>query len=323
MEDRQHIVNCTRRWCYLAAEAVLDPYCQIFKTPGIDGLVSYRRVGGCCLVYGDPVCAPQDYPALVGAFHSQCAGKRPVVYVTASERFARWAIQHECKALIEFGEELFLDPHDDPRARTGVNASLVRRKVRHAEKEGVIATEYLTRDEGLEKAIQQVGEDWLKSRKGPQVYLSRIRLFEDRHGKRWIYAKKGDQVVGILCLNQLMARGGYLMNRLMITPDAPNGTPEILVVTALDILRAEGCHFCTFGPIAGVTLGEIQGLSAISQWVARKVYGGAKKMLKLEGHRKFWEKYHPQSERTYLLFSRPRVGIKEILCIAKGFNLTI
>jgi len=324
LQKRQTIVECTRRWCYLAAEAVLDPYCQIFQTPGIDGLISYRKAGGCILVYGDPVCAPQDFPALTQAFHNQPTHKkRPVIYVTASERFAAWAIQHDCKALIEFGEELFLDPHDDPRARTGVNASLVRRKVRHAEKEGITATEYLSRNPDLEREIESVGDAWLKSRKGPQLYLSRIRLFDDRHGKRWIYATKNDKVVGILCLNQLQVRSGYLLNRLMITPEAAHGTPELLVTTALDILRAEGCHFCTFGPIAGMQLGEIRGLSNFSQWVAHKAYAGAKKIFKLDGHRKFWEKYHPQSQKTYLLFSRPSVGIKEMLCLARGFNLTI
>ncbi len=324
INDRQSIVGCTRRWCYLAAEAVLDPYCQVFQTPGIDGLISYRKAGGCLLVYGDPVCAPQDFAALTQAFHNQAnQKKRPIIYVTASERFAKWSIQHECQGLIEFGEELFLDPHDDPRARTGVNASLVRRKVRHAEKEGVVTTEYLTHDLELEKEIENVGNAWLKSRKGPQLYLSRIRLFDDRVGKRWIYAKKGNKVVGILCLNQLQVREGYLLNRLMITPEASHGTPEMLVVTALDILRDEGCHFCTFGPIAGLQLGEIRGLSNISQWIANKAYNGAKKIFKLDGHRKFWEKYHPQSQRTYILFSRPSIGIKEVLCLARGFNLTI
>ncbi len=118
-----------------------------------------------------------------------------------------------CRVRIEFGRELWIDPQDDPRSRTGVHASLVRRKVRHALKEKVTAHEYTSYDADLEQAIEQVGDAWLQGRKGLQIYIAGIRLFEIGRENAGFNARQGDQVIGILQLNRLESRDGWLLNR--------------------------------------------------------------------------------------------------------------
>jgi lysylphosphatidylglycerol synthetase-like protein (DUF2156 family) len=318
------IVECVRRWGGLASDAVLDPSCKHFSLPTIEGLIGYHLEPGCAVVYGDPVCSPADTPTLVSAFHHHCQKQgRQIVYVTTSESFAKWAINHVCGALMEWGEELTLDPHHDPRKNTGVHGSLVRRKTRHALREGVTVNEYLTHDATLEKAIEQVSENWLKGRQGPQVHLSHVRLFDDRFGKRWFYAQQGNRVVGVVVLNQLQAHQGWLLNRLMITQDAPNGTPELLVVSALEILAQEQCHFVTFGTTPADQLGEIEGLGKISAWMARQAYQIAKKVFQFQGLKMFWRKFDPQSRRSYLLFSKPRIGPREIAGLTRALNVNL
>lgn len=315
-EERPAIVELVRCWGGSTTDAVLDPSMQVFSLPGISGFIGYRLAYGCAIAFGDPICAATDKTVMAEAFHrfAEEQGKT-IIYVAASQSFAHWAIQHVCGALIEVGEELILDPSFDPRKRTGTHGSLVRRKVKSAQREGVTIHEYLGRDSELERSLEHVGELWLQSRSGPQIHISDVYLFDDRVGKRWFYAKQGDLCVGVITLNQLQAHKGWLLNHLMLTPEAPNGTSELLVVSALEALEKEGCRFVTVGMVTRSELGEIIGLGKFSAKLGRAVFKLAKKVAHLDGLNTFWGKFHPQSVPSYVLFSRKRIGVREILAL--------
>lgn len=322
-DERQLLIQRVRRWGGSSSDAILDPVCKIFTSPTIEGLIGYRVELNCVVVFGDPICAPIDRQLLVQAFHDYYKESHNIIYVMASEEFSKWGIEHGCRALIEFGQELIMDPHADPRARQGTHASLVRRKVRHALRAGVQVKEYVGFDKKLEEAITQVGISWLQSRRGPQVYISHVRLFADRFGKRWFYAQQGDHIVGVLLLNQLQAQQGWLLNHLMITPDAQHGTPELLVVTALETLQQESCHFVTFGSSPAKQLGQVVGLSKSSAWLSRQGFKLANKLFHLHGHNMFWEKFHPESKPTYLLFHQSHIGWRELLGLSRALNVSL
>lgn len=322
LDERQKIVECVRRWGGSASDAVLDTTCQIFKLPHIDGLIGYRTENSCVIVYGDPVCARANISALTQAFYRFCEEQgKHIIFVSASEYFSNWAAQHICPASVEFGEELILNPQQDPSA--GAKGSLVRRKVRHALHEGTSVNEYIPSDVALEQAIEEVGNIWLKSRRGPQMYTSHIRLFDDRSGKRWFYAKKDNLVVGAVVLNRIQAREGWHFNHLMFTPQASHGTPELLIMTAVETLQKEGCQFATFGTVSSKNLGKINGFGCYASLFARTIYKIVSVLFHLNGKKMFWGKFQPQGEPSYLLFSRPSVGMKELLGIMKAMNVSI
>lgn len=315
------IIDLLRRLGGPTTNAVLDPSTLIFKVPEIDGLLGYKIHFGCAVVFGDPVCADSDTLALMKAFETWCKEKRlKIVYNIASEPFAKFASQHGYLARIEFGQEIVIDPHHDPRKLTGNNASLVRRKVRHAEKEGVSCLEYVEGDLNIESKMETVADLWLKEKKGPQIYMASVSLFSNRPGKRWFYAKKGDEIVGVVMLNRLQKRQGWLLNHLMITPNAPGGVPEILVITAIDTLKNEGCHHLTCGSVPCDTLGEILGPSQTSIKVTRFIFHVAKKIFRLHGKYKFWEKFDPTLAPSYLLFHGKSIGIKPIGALIRSMN---
>lgn len=321
--ERDQVVPLIRRWGGLTSDALLDPNCKFFSTPHIKGIIGYRIVSNCAVVFGDPVCAPVDIPSLTQAFHQNCLERgNSVIYLMVSEKFAKWAIQHTCKSLIEYGEELYLDPHCHPMERHGTHASLVRRKVRHALKEGTAVNEYLSQDPQLEHAMEEVGRAWLQSRRGPQVHISRVYLFNDRFGKRWFYAQKGEEIVGVVVLNQLQAKQGWLLNHLMIKPDAPHGTQELLVISALEALQREGCHFVSFGAVPSSQLGEMRGVGKFSSWLSPLIYKMIYKIFHLHGLKMFWGKFHPEAERSYLLFSQSGIGLKEIIALMRAMNVS-
>lgn len=320
--ERQHIVACVRKWAGSAAAAVLDPACTLFTTLNSDGLIAYRIELRCAVVFGDPVCPPAAMPRLVSAFHAYCheLGLN-VVYINATQQFTTWAMQHVCQASVAFGHEIILAPQSDPRSLTGANASLLRRKVRHALHKGTLVKEYLTPDIKLEQQLEAVGTAWLKSRHGPQIFISHIRLFSDRLGKRWFYARHGDKIVGVLVLNQMQTFHGWLLNSLMMTPDAPHGTPELLVTTAIDTLRNEGCRHLSCGSVPAKQLGEIVGPGSISAWLLRQAFKGATTIFRLNGRMKFWEKFQPACRPSYVLFSQSRIHLREIWALMRALNV--
>lgn len=325
MQVSETDVACVRKWAGSTTDAILDPACQIFRVPEVEGLIGYRKENGCVIVYGDPACPPDQTEGLIRAFHGHCARENlKVIYLIISEKFARWLLNNGyCKTMIEYGEELIIDPHDDPRKKEGVRACLVRRKVRHAEHEDVTVKEYTTLDPKIEKGIIETGDRWLKARKGPQIHFSHVRSFEHRNGKRWFYAEKNGKIVGVVILSRLEKHQGWLMNHLMFVPDAPHGVPEFLVVTALETLSKEGCRYVTFGTVPAGQLGEIIGLGGLSMYLTRHIYNLANIIYHLNGKKKFWEKFDPGSTKAFLSFKDSHIGLKEIIALKKGLNATL
>lgn len=322
--EKDLIVERIRKYGGSSSDAILDPSCQIFSIPDVDGLIGYRTELDSIVVFGDPVCSVSNIPTLVNAFHKFCEDQRKnIIYLSASENFAQWAIKNVCHIMVEAGHELHIDPHHDPRSKTGTHASLVRRKVRHALKENVVVKEYRGGTSEVEEAIKQVGNIWLKTRRGPQIYISHVHLFEHTNGKRWFYAQKDSQIVGVVVINQLQSKNGWLLNHLMTTPDAPHGTPELLVITALETVRNEGCHFVTFGSVPPHHLGKFVGMGKMSAWITKIIFQFTRFIFHLDGHNKFWEKFNPDSNHEYILFSNPHVKIRDLIGLMKAMNVSV
>lgn len=322
--DRQELVETVRRWGGIATDAILSPTCQIYRDPNIAGLIGYRLENNHAVVFGNPVCSPNDANTLAQSFdrYSKQQGWT-TTYVSVTGRFAKWAFNNICGIRLEFGHEVYMDPHSDPRERTGENASLVRRKVRHAQNEGTSVQEYSDNDPQFEEALDEVGQKWLQGRKGPQVHISRVEIFEDRFGKRWFYAKQGEKLVGVLVLNRLEERDGWLMNHIMFTQDAPHGTPELLVVTTLAQLAQENCRYVSFGNVSKKDEWEIQGLGSFSTWCTQNIVKITRQFFRLDGHLKFWEKFHPEFEPSYVLLQDSSIKINHLLSLTRALNMHI
>lgn len=321
--EREEIVSSVRQWGGIVSDAILDPSTKTFSIPSIKGLIGYKNTCNRAVVYGDPLCAPEDLEQLSRAFHdfAQKQGWK-IIYLTASEEFKKLTKNDLCKTSIEYGHEIYQNPTSNRPVQKGEAARLLRKKVRHATTKGVSVHEYVTTDPVKEKAMEKVAADWLKSRKGTQLHIANVYLFSDRIGKRWFYAEKEGEIIGTAVLNRLEHKKGWLLNHLMHPKDAPSGTSELLVSHILDVLVKEDCDYITFGAATQPKLGQITGLGKFSSWLARAIYGLLWKQSSLSGPLKFWEKFEPQYQSSYLLFSDSKVGVKEIAAILKTMNIS-
>lgn len=320
--DRERIVSLVRKWGNVNTDGLLDEGNFFFSTPEVDGFIGYKVASANAIVCGDPVCAPEDRSPLAKAFDHECSKNNlGVVYTIVSEEFAHWATENLSAIGIEFGMKFLLDPRDNPTKSKGSKAVLVRKKVKQALKDGAVVKEYSGGSTQIERQIEGVAEEWVRNRKGMQIYLCQVALFQDCNGKRWFYAEKEGTIVGILLLNELKAKEGWLLNNVMITQDAPKGLSELLVISALEALEREGCHYVLVGPVPSKELGNITGIGRMGANFARLLFRGAKHIFPLDGHVAFWDKFMPQTESSYLVFPHKNLGFSSLKALMQALNV--
>lgn len=170
-------VDLIRKYGGVVSHAALVPSHRTFRTPAVDGLISFLLVSRCAVVQGDPICAPENTGCLADAFAGYCANNGwPIMYVTASAILQTYA-RERGYASMEFASLLIADPEEGPQAHH------LRQHLNHIRRTGAVVREYKGEpDAGLEARTQAMCEAWLGGRHGPQMYLGRPRLFDDRWG---------------------------------------------------------------------------------------------------------------------------------------------
>jgi lysylphosphatidylglycerol synthetase-like protein (DUF2156 family) len=316
--DRLTVIEWVRRWGELNTDGILDPNTQYFALPGIQGVIGYRVAMRHAVVFGDPVCAPSDQVELVEQFEQFCQAQRlRSVYIMASRRFMELAIAKFPWAALEFGTKFVLDPN----RCTSSPSALLRKKLRQSARHGVVVREYQGKVPEIERTIEQLALDWIKARRGIQIYLATPNIFDNRLGKRWFYAIHQEQVVGFLVVNQMQACNGWLLNNVMVGAKSPSGLSEILIMSAMAQLAQEKCQRVLVGPAPAKQLGTIIGLHKMTGDVIQWTYRMMTKIFHLEGHEIFWEKFKPESEPAYLVF--PKITIRGVMAVFRALNISL
>jgi lysylphosphatidylglycerol synthetase-like protein (DUF2156 family) len=301
-----------------------DPTCERFAAPGIEGLIAFRRGFRCFVMIGDPVCDEQDADDLIESFRQFCmAERRSTVVAAASASFATRCVERGYAA-IEFGQELTFDPQRDPTS--GGRGRELRKKLHRARRAGVAVAEYHPHldHRSLEHDLRAIARAWLAARHGFQVFITPIDLFPYYRGRRWFYARRGAALLGVLSLQRVGCRGGWVFEHLAALPDAPQGTTELLVTTALTALGSEGCRYATFGPSTLSRLGRMQGVAPYSEAVARAVFNTAGSVFGLDALTRYREKFQATgTEASYLLFYPARIGLGEATGLLRAFNVSL
>jgi lysylphosphatidylglycerol synthetase-like protein (DUF2156 family) len=318
-------VQWVRTYGNAVSTALFDPACARFTTRGVDGAIAYKMGWGCAVAIGDPICSPDDHITLARAFQS-AAGKRGLatVFAVTSEPFAQTMASYGAAA-VGFGKELILDPERDPSK--GSKGRELRKKLIYAQKAGLRAGEYDRANFAngmVERELEQLARAWLDNRRGPQIFLTGVRLFEAPDVTRYFHVRDGDRYVGLLTTLRLDSRDGYLLNHILTTPDAPDGTSELLIAHTLSTLGREGCRFATFGPAPECEIGGVMNLPAWSERIARKVFAECSEAFHLDARTRYRRKFQvAREEPSYLVFDPPRIGPKQIGGVLRAFNVSL
>lgn len=298
------------------SEAMLDYPCHFFQIPNCNGVIAYRIEFKCAIIFGDPLCPPNELVELTQAFHKYCHDSDlNVVYITVSKKFARLAQEH-CPILIEVCEELIFDPQIDPILKSHRLQHRVDKAIQH----GLTFHEYIPFNEEIEKSLLEIGLKWKKSKKGPRFYLGHLNFFENTMGKRWFYVKDGKRITSMAMLSQLNAQEGWLLKFFFTLPDAFSETSEFLMISLLATLKNENCQFLSKGMLPIDSIEEVRGLGYYSSPV-KYLYKMISFIFKFKKFKQYWQRYYPKKVPSYVLFSKPRIGLNEIRVLSKVFRI--
>jgi len=161
-------------------------------------------------------------------------------------------------------------------------------------------------------SVEAVVERWKGMQElAPMGFLARVDPLSAASDGELFVALCGSSVVGILAVVPVHGRDGWLFQTLLRAPEAPNGTAEALVDTAMRAARAHGRTFVTLGlaPLAGEVRGPLR--------LARSAGGG---LYNFAGLRAFKAKLRPERwDPVYLSFPASIRSFRVLLDVLGAF----
>lgn len=316
LKEIEQLASMVKRLGNPESTILLHSSCSTFQIPQVDGVIGYHKIGSCAVVIGDPICLPENIAELTTAFHLQCREQNlKVLYFLVLQDFAHWAMDNDYLTLIQVGEELNIDPTNFQKSQK------LRWKVNQAIKHGVIIKECKNLDPKLEKQIKMTIKNWQTERHGPQMHLGQIN-FSSVAGNRIFYAQKEDKIVGLLLLSPIDSIQGWTVSSYFANLDAPVGTTEHLVCTAVDSISNENCRFLCLGIVTGSKLGKVIGLSPIVKFLCNFILKMVRWVFRLDARAVYLNKYQPNTRSVYLL-SPDKISLIDLLAIKSLLNVKL
>jgi phosphatidylglycerol lysyltransferase len=224
---------------------ILNPGIRLWFSTDGEAVAGYLDRHGVRVVAGAPICAHERLPAVTTAFEIAAAGMQ-VCYFCAGSRLRSMMAGREPHCAVLIGAQPSWDP-DCWMEMLGRHASL-RAQVNRARNKGVTVEEWPPARAMESKEVDRCLEEWLSTRGLPPLhFLVEPRTLERLYDRRLFVAQREGGVDGFLVASPIPARGGWLIEQIVRSRRAPNGTAELLIDAAVRTLRRESCHYITLG----------------------------------------------------------------------------
>lgn len=261
-----------------------------------EGCVAYAQCGGAWVGAGAPIAEMERLAEVANGFVEAAAAQgRRASFFAVEQRFLRAT---KMSSLL-LGEQPVYDP-------SGWSAHLrrsssLREQLRRARAKGVHVTTGVPSADSRE--LTRVHEAWLSRHPLPSMgFLTGLDPFSAQRPRRYFVARsRENRIQGFAALSPVYARQGFLFEHLVRAPDAPNGTVELLVDSAMRALADDGVAWATLGlaPLAG-------DVALPLKWVRR----WAEPLYNFEGLRAFKAKLGPvRWDPVYLAYPRTSNGL--------------
>ena len=233
------------------AYQILNPGMSYWFNGSEDAVVGYVSRGAWMLAAGEPVCSQDDLPAAVAGFEAFARSRNcHVCYVAATEAMRALLAVSANHSAITIGAQPAWNPADWPRivrTRRSVRAQLNR-----SINKGVQIETFPPADAAHNPGINRVLSEWLRARRLPPMhFLVEPEVLAGVVDRRLLLlARREGRVVAFLVASPVAARNGFLIELLARSPQAPNGTSELLIDAAMSRFADAGCTYATMGLVA-------------------------------------------------------------------------
>jgi len=228
---------------------------QWFRSCMPPGLVGYLRSNRTLVANGDPLCSPEDAQAVLAALAASVAPKDRVALVLASDWLVP-SLRRLGYGVLQVGSDPVFDlARWAPRGR---RAKTVRNAVHRAQRASVEVSAYRPGTPlggPARQAVRACLAAWLRSRRSLRMrFLADVKPFAHAEERYYFLAWHQGQLAGFATCSPLYARNGWYVEDIVRRPDAPYGTTDMLVTTALGTLRDDGAALATLGiaPFTGL-----------------------------------------------------------------------
>lgn len=240
-----------------AAYLTLEDDKYLYFSQCAEGVVAYGVVGNTVVVNGDPVCAPEDFQAVLGEFKDFCTrSSHTMVFLSTTDVFLD-AYRNLGFGTVKCGEEARFQLNDYDIS--GKKGAKMRMNVNHATKSGLTVYEYKPlekRDEEIEAAFRKITDEWLSDKKSSLLSFTMGTVgLEYPMDKRYFYAVGPDGAVkGFHVFCPFACGEGYMADITRRTHDAPGGITEKINYEAFGQFKAEGYRCASLGlaPLANL-----------------------------------------------------------------------
>jgi phosphatidylglycerol lysyltransferase len=252
--QRQQALRLLRRygWNATSFQILQDHFKYWFS--GHRACIAYVDTGRAWVVAGSPV-TDADYLDTVAREFASYAQQhhRRVVFFGTESRFARSV---EFKSIV-VGSQTTFDARDWPSL---VNSRpSLREQLRRARTKGVMVERLFPGQMARSWNLLRLDIDaliarWLAEKRLPPLgFLAAIQPFSFMQERRYFVARQAEAIVGFGAMVPVYERQGWLLENLVRAPEAPNGTVETLIDSAMREAAKTESGFLTLGlaPLAG------------------------------------------------------------------------
>ena len=300
---------------------ILNPGIRLWFSADGEAVAGYLDRHGVRVVAGAPICAHERLPAVVSAFEGAADGKE-VCYFCAGSRLRSLIEERDAHCSVVIGAQPSWDP-DSWVEMLGRHASL-RAQLNRARNKAVVVEEWSPERAMQSAAIRRCLEEWLSTRGLPPLhFLVESRTLERLYDRRVFVAVKEGAVDGFLVASPIPAREGWLIEQIVRSSQAPNGTAELLIDAAVRALGRESCHYVTLGlsPLStragDLGTGGPAWLKLLLGWTRAHAH----RFYNFEGLEAFKAKFRPAVwEPIYAIAGSPEFTPRLLYAVADAFS---
>lgn len=265
--------------------------------------ISYVLEGDVAVVAGDPIGPEEELLPVITQFVAFCHEQDwTIVFWQVRDSYAELYRQAGMR-LLKIGEDPIISLNSFTLA--GKAMSNARTSARHAEKAGLRVVCYRGKVQDAEQLAQmeQISHAWLATKGGSEMGFSMGR-FDSEGDCQQVYAVAVDadnKVYGYVSFIPIYGRKGWGIDLMRRSAQVPGGTMELLIVRAMEYLKADGAEIVSLGlaPMSNANHSDETfldyGIDLLSNFV-----GDLSKKASLSNFKK---KFQPGWESRYMVYS--------------------
>lgn len=229
------------------AYQILNPGMRHWFSYEGDAVVGYVVAGGYRVVAGAPICTEERLAAVALAFAADARRERlRVCYFGAQDRLLAALAGGRRSARLLLGAQPVWHPASWDAIVAG-KPSLRGQIARARNKHVGVSVWPTVRATGHPALLACMGE-WLAERGLPPMhFLIETDTLAHLDDRRVYVAERGGEVLGFLIASPVPLRHGWLVEQIVRSPRAPNGTSELLLDAMMRACAASGADYVTLG----------------------------------------------------------------------------